>query len=244
MKKIYILFILISSISYSQCSINHVPSSPLIFTIEFGNVFLWGQGFTAECDGYLEYVELFSAEAGVVSAGTLNIYSGNGVSGTPIHTQQYEEITISQIGDPIRITLTGNLALSKNSQYTFEFPVDNVSVYGGINDEYSGGSIWQNTNTEYPDHDFSFTVAISETSLSINEYNEDATTFIFPNPAESFIKIYNLIKPQYYKIYNMLGKEVSSGIITDNENINIENLTSGVYFLKLENANALKFIKS
>jgi hypothetical protein len=41
----------------------------------------------------------------------------------------------------------------------------------------------------------------------------------------------------------VLGKEVSSGIMIDNENINVENLTSGVYFLKLKNTNVLKFIK-
>jgi hypothetical protein len=246
MKKLYILFtsLLIASTSYSQCSINHVPSPPLIFTIALGDVFLWGQGFIAECDGYLEYVELIAAEAGVVSAGTLKIYSGNGVSRTPIYTQDYEEITISRIGDPIRITLTENLALSLNSQYTFEFPVDNVAVYGGTNDEYSGGTIWQNTNSEFPDHDFYFTVAISETTLSINEYNEDATTFIFPNPAKSFINISSLIKPQHYKIYTVLGKEVSRGFMTDNKNINIENLTSGVYYLKLKNTTTLKFIKT
>tara|TARA_R100001369_G_scaffold73727_1_gene102336 strand:+ start:899 stop:1633 length:735 start_codon:yes stop_codon:yes gene_type:complete len=243
MKKLYILFtsILITSIAYSQCIITHVPSSPEVFTIEFGDVFDWGQGFIAECNGYLEYVELISAETGVVSAGTLNIYSGNGVSSTPIYTQEYQEIMITQIGDPVRIILAGNLALSINSQYTFELAVDNIAVFGGTN-EYPGGTIWQD-NIEFPNDDFSFTVAISDTALSINQYNKDATTFIFPNPAKSFIKISNLIKPQHYKIYNVLGEEVSRGIMPDNENIYIENLTNGIYFLKFKNHNTLKFIK-
>ena len=54
------------------------------------------------------------------SAGTLNVYSGNSVSGTPIYTQSHPSITINNIGDPIRINITNTLALTQFlNQYTF-----------------------------------------------------------------------------------------------------------------------------
>ena len=40
-----------------------------------------------------------------------------------------------------------------------------------------------------------------------------------------------------------MGAEVLKGSINFNENIEIRNLTEGLYFLKLENGNTLKFIK-
>ena len=40
-----------------------------------------------------------------------------------------------------------------------------------------------------------------------------------------------------------MGAEVLKGSINFNENIEISNLTKGLYFLKLENGNTLKFIK-
>jgi hypothetical protein len=66
---------------------------------------------------------------------------------------------------------------------------------------------------------------------------------IFPNPSTDFIQISGLTKAENYKVYNVLGEEVNNGIISDNEKINVINLTNGLYFLKFENGNTLKFLK-
>ena len=46
-----------------------------------------------------------------------------------------------------------------------------------------------------------------------------------------------------YKVYNILGSGLINGNISNQEKIDIRNLTNGLYFLKFENGNTLKFMK-
>ena len=48
---------------------------------------------------------------------------------------------------------------------------------------------------------------------------------------------------QEYKIYNMLGVEISNGKVIDKDQINVSNFSSGTYVLQLENGRAFRFIK-
>ena len=80
--------------------------------------------------------------------------------------------------------------------------------------------------------------------LSTNnfEFKQDKAK-IFPNPSSDKITISGLKKDENYKIFNVLGTEIIDGIISNNKKIDIENLTSGMYFLKFENGNSIKFQK-
>ena len=66
---------------------------------------------------------------------------------------------------------------------------------------------------------------------------------LYPNPSRNFIWISGLIISENYKIYNVLGSEVKRGAISNNEIIDIRNLNSGLYVLKIDNGSALKFLK-
>ncbi|MBT4678453.1 MAG: T9SS type A sorting domain-containing protein, partial [Flavobacterium sp.] len=66
---------------------------------------------------------------------------------------------------------------------------------------------------------------------------------LFPNPSVNFIKISGLSEKANYIIYNLLGKEILRGKVLNEENIFIDNLSNGTYFIKVENAKAIKFIK-
>jgi hypothetical protein len=66
---------------------------------------------------------------------------------------------------------------------------------------------------------------------------------IYPNPSQSFLNISGLSKRESYTIYNNLGTVIDTGHIMSNENIDIKNLTSGVYFIKVSNRSTVKFIK-
>ncbi|MCL5130205.1 T9SS type A sorting domain-containing protein [Algibacter sp. L4_22] len=66
---------------------------------------------------------------------------------------------------------------------------------------------------------------------------------IFPNPSSELITISGLKKDDSYKIYNVLGSIMDKGIIHDKEKINIQNLNNGLYFLKFDQGNTIKFIK-
>jgi hypothetical protein len=80
--------------------------------------------------------------------------------------------------------------------------------------------------------------------LNVNESTYEAGIDIYPNPASDFIKLKQLKSLKEYRIYNILGAEVLKGTISPNEVINISELKNGLYFLKVEKYNSLKFIKS
>lgn len=229
----------LSQIANSQCQISSTNGTSL------NNIssLLMGQGFIAECDGELEYVQFIAGETGTVSNGTLNVYSGNNVSGTPIYTQSYSSITINNIGDPIRINIANTLALTLNSQYTFEFTVDNgIDIFGNLSDVYPGGSAFQN-GEEFPSADWGFTASILNSTLSIDDFNKNENLKLFPNPSSEYVQISGLKELVNYKIYNVLGTEIKKGVIANDKQIDIKYFINGLYFLKFDNGNTIKFIK-
>lgn len=66
---------------------------------------------------------------------------------------------------------------------------------------------------------------------------------LFPNPANNFIQISGLKDPVNYSIYNLLGSEVRKGTVSQNQRIDIQNITSGLYFIRLQNGTSIRFAK-
>lgn len=82
------------------------------------------------------------------------------------------------------------------------------------------------------------------TTLSIEENEIKANKFtVYPNPSNDFIKINGLTEIEDYSIYNTLGHKIKKGVISNNEQIDIKDFTNGLYFLKFENGNTIKFFK-
>jgi hypothetical protein len=79
--------------------------------------------------------------------------------------------------------------------------------------------------------------------LSTTDFSIQETYKIYPNPTSDFIKISGLNNIENYTIYNVLGVEIKKGIVSNNEKIDIKNLTNGLYFLQFKIENTLKFIK-
>lgn len=227
-----------SSLSFAQCIINHTTNGTNVGTTQ---PFLWGQGFTATCSGDLDYVQITSDGTGTVSAGTLNIYSGNSVTGTPIYTQNHSAITVATAGDPIRVNLTGVLSLINGNQYTFEFTVDNVDVLADFGAGYTGGSAFQD-GSEVASADFIFEVSIGS-GAGIQTLISNDNIQLYPNPASNVISISGLTQERNYSIINTLGQEVKEGKISNDQKINIAELNRGVYFIKLDDSRTIKFIK-
>ncbi len=173
MKPLDLVFILLFSFFtvsvFGQCLVSPPPPGLLTFnpTEDIG------QGFTAECSGNLEYVEIYSGGPGAIAAGTLNIYSGNSVSpANLIYTQTHPAMTIAATGDPIRFDLTSPLQVVLNSQYTFQFNVAGVSIVATAN-YYAGGTAFEDVRT-LPQFDIPFTASIVNPSspLLITQYYE------------------------------------------------------------------------
>jgi Secretion system C-terminal sorting domain len=71
---------------------------------------------------------------------------------------------------------------------------------------------------------------------------------LFPNPASSYLKVEDLTRNSEYKIFNLLGREVTSGNLTEiTSEIDVRFLETGIYFLQVTRPDAasttLKFIK-
>jgi hypothetical protein len=80
--------------------------------------------------------------------------------------------------------------------------------------------------------------------LSVDDFTEDSKDVnLFPNPATDFIEISGLDKAETYIIYNLLGMKVQQGIVADRKKINITDLKSAIYFIKIENTGTKRFIK-
>lgn len=65
---------------------------------------------------------------------------------------------------------------------------------------------------------------------------------IYPNPSDKWIKISGLKNKSLVKIYSMTGKLVHSGDYTSETEINISNLSSGLYLVQV-NGSTLKLLK-
>lgn len=89
----------------------------------------------------------------------------------------------------------------------------------------------------------SITGNVQDTTLGIDTFNIKDQLIVFPNPSIDFIKIHGLKAKKKYRIYNLLGSKIQNGTISNNEQIDIINFTNGLYFLKFDNGNAIKFIK-
>ncbi len=79
-------------------------------------------------------------------------------------------------------------------------------------------------------------------ALGVNDFTLPALT-LYPNPASSTVQIEGLITTAAYTLYNAIGVQVSRGEVVNNEQIDINSLASGLYFLKLDSGNILKFVK-
>ncbi|MEZ4803797.1 MAG: T9SS type A sorting domain-containing protein [Gelidibacter sp.] len=133
------------------------------------------------------------------------------------------------------------VAFDPNSGYTFiDFATEGASDYSILPiDELefiSDGDI------DYMGLD-AFTWDFAST-LSLNNGNSsNQTLMVYPNPATDFIKLANLKTAQAYEIFNVLGNKIQQGKIVENQYINIQDFSNGLYIMRLENGNSFRFIK-
>ena len=96
---------------------------------------------------------------------------------------------------------------------------------------YEAAAVWQDFSVEVN------TLSTNENSLL------NPSFFINPNPASYSIAVSGLKQTATYKLYNVLGAKIMKGTLSVNAKIEIEQLTNGVYFLKINNGTTLRFIK-
>jgi hypothetical protein len=101
-------------------------------------------------------------------------------------------------------------------------------------------TITSSTSTDF----FGVDTIISDFSLSIDDFKiSNSDIKLFPNPSTDYIQITNLNSTENYKVYNVLGSEVIKGQISVGKKIDVQNLSQGMYLLKLDSGETMKFLK-
>lgn len=87
---------------------------------------------------------------------------------------------------------------------------------------------------------------IDKSTLSVPNFNENTNMIlVYPNPAlNELILTSKDIAQRTFNIYDLTGRLVSNGIIFGPQNsVDISELSSGIYLLKITNSPAIRFVK-
>lgn len=111
-------------------------------------------------------------------------------------------------------------------------PASSLSAWiGNDNCPYSGVFSGSGTTT-------------SNSTLSINEIKLNKEIKLFPNSTSDFIELSGLTSAENYILYNTLGIVIGQGNVTNHQQINVKNLNTGLYYIKLTKGSILKFMKN
>ena len=81
----------------------------------------------------------------------------------------------------------------------------------------------------------------TDPSLNIQD-NKKSFLSVYPNPSTSFLRVSGLNAAESYRLYSILGVEIESGIVSSDQEIDIDALQTGMYMLQIANT-ALPFVK-
>lgn len=122
-----------------------------------------------------------------------------------------------------------------------DFLTEDMLYSGNPNDRYEKKAFPDGRNVSF--WQVFLTVTEGTGTLSNDTIEKDASIRVFPNPSSDYIQVTGLSQPEKYTVYTMLGTEVKSGLVAEGEKINIQSLANGIYFMKLNNGQTLKFVK-
>lgn len=213
-----------------------------------------GISFTTDgtCAGILTSITFnsgFSAQptgpGNTIGLATVRLYEGDGLGGNVLGTLNIADISATSTFDFSALMIS----INASSQYTiivsdFTLPTLTGRGFNGpFFPPYTGGILYRN-GTAQPGEHLAFSVSIDDSTLSVHEVDANETKVkVYPNPAANSIQLTSLKQQQNYTILDISGKKVSAGFISENESINIQQLSKGIYFIQLEKK-VLKFIKN
>ncbi|NNT72319.1 T9SS type A sorting domain-containing protein [Flavobacterium sp. IMCC34852] len=84
---------------------------------------------------------------------------------------------------------------------------------------------------------FNYGNALENANYDINKIK------LYPNPAKDFITFENVETGTPIKITDINGRIINESPLSENKKINVENLAKGLYIVKIDNLESIKFIK-
>lgn len=176
------------------------------------------------------------------SATNQSIYTGI-VTFTTLAEGVTYTITAST-GDNGTISPSGNVTVEEGASQLFTITANNgYLIEDVLVDNVSQGAISSYTFTNVQANHTIF----ASFAAGIDENILQNTIFIYPNPANDILNVKTTQRFEKVEITSLLGQLIYSQAITeDNFQINIADLTSGVYFIRLTGDNGMitkKFVK-
>lgn len=115
------------------------------------------------------------------------------------------------------------------NRLALDLPLENNKTYYAVNDD-----------GEYRSQPFPVTVIVTLNTANFEFQNLK----FYPNPVSSDLTISNSFPIQSIEIYNLLGQRLINETHTSSEvNVNVSNLTSAVYLVKIKSENQTKEFK-
>jgi len=157
-------------------------------------------------------------------------------TGTIMVNNQEREIQYIICGDGMVIEF-GHHVIEGIGNTSFMFPTLDGSLDGPLR-------CYQDNNTDlflnpfHPNYGWNHQDC-EEIITGIEEIKSTENVSVFPNPTKNIISIKNIDRETAYKIFNINGKIIIRGIISESNEINIKEFSKGIYFIELENENML-----
>ncbi len=187
--------------------------------------------------------------AGIGATDALNIQTT--ASNTVLDSMSIWQINANKPTANFNYSGSGTINFTNSSTngatYAWDFGDGNSSTLEdpnhtyGSNNTYTVQLITFSTDSCFSD---TITQSVNVTATGINNTNNINGLTIYPNPANDFIEIKTDLKYNNISIIDVTGKTIKQ--VNSNNKIDISNLTTGIYFIKIigtENAIIKKFVK-
>ena len=147
--------------------------------------------------------------------------------------------------NPNAATWTFTPTGGSNSNVDVVIPAYDNSGNGGVIVDLNWVGVTEFTVTSSgPTVSFGFDDLLVNSALSNEEIEiSNLDLVLFPNPSADFISLFGMEYKDGYEVLNSLGSIILKGTMDNNQQISIKTLPKGVYFLKLETGNTIRFIK-
>lgn len=70
-------------------------------------------------------------------------------------------------------------------------------------------------------------------NINVNTINRMNNLIIYPNPTSEMIHIPDVSPQSHYLIYDVYGKEICTGKLNNNNDVNVSDLHSGLYYIRI-----------
>ena len=146
-----------------------------------------------------------------------------------------------------RITLTSNSGCRTSKALRWVEGLGDIN-HGGIRNDYTADCITTNNTQLNCFFDNGVTVYSNNNCAVTKVIDSEIDRFqLYPNPAQNELKVKGNFAELEYRIFSLEGKLVQTGILLNDEQINLEQLKNGVYSISLNDKTKFysgKFIKN